>query len=135
MFPAFLLPPPLLTRNIVTITRHHLCVCVCQVTHVVIDEVDTMLTQGFGSDIRAILRSTVKRHRPPTAAAAVTGDADSAVAKEAEAEEEGRDVQLIMSTATLTKAVRALLQVTAPPRPSAPSAATTLALCYPLLSP
>ena len=71
-----------------------------------------MLTQGFGSDIRAILRSTVKRHRPPAAApGAVT------VAEEAEAEEEGRDVQLIMSTATLTKAVRALLQVAAPPRP------------------
>jgi len=87
-----------------------------QVTHVVIDEVDTMLTQGFGSDIRAILRSTVKRHRPP-AAAAVTGGADSAVAVAEEAEEEGRDVQLIMSTATLTKAVRALLQVAAPPRP------------------
>lgn len=31
-----------------------------QVTHVIIDEVDTMLTQGFGSDIRAILRSAVK---------------------------------------------------------------------------
>jgi hypothetical protein len=86
-----------------------------QVTHVVIDEVDTMLTQGFGSDIRAILRSTVKRHRLPAAAAAFTGGADSAVAGEAEAE--GRDVQLIMSTATLTKAVRALLQVAAPPRP------------------
>ena len=76
----------------------------------VIDEVDTMLTQGFGSDIRAILRSTVKRHRPPAAA---PGGADSAVAVAEEAEEEGRDVQLIMSTATLTKAVRALLQVAA----------------------
>ena len=29
------------------------------VTHVIIDEVDTMLTQGFGSDIRAILQSVV----------------------------------------------------------------------------
>lgn len=29
------------------------------VTHIVIDEVDTMLTQGFGADIRAILQSVV----------------------------------------------------------------------------
>ena len=26
-----------------------------QVTHVIIDEVDTMLTQGFGSDIRLVM--------------------------------------------------------------------------------
>ncbi len=32
-----------------------------QVNYIVIDEVDTMLTQGFGSDIRAILRSTMLR--------------------------------------------------------------------------
>jgi superfamily II DNA/RNA helicase len=29
------------------------------VNQVIIDEVDTMLTQGFGSDIRAILRSVL----------------------------------------------------------------------------
>ena len=50
-----------------------------QVTHVIIDEVDTMLTQGFGADIRAILRSSTNS-------------------------------QVIMSTATLTKAVKALLE-------------------------
>lgn len=32
-----------------------------QVNTVIIDEVDTMLTQGFGSDIRAILRSVLKK--------------------------------------------------------------------------
>jgi ATP-dependent RNA helicase RhlE len=32
-----------------------------QVNQVVIDEVDTMLTQGFGSDIRTILRSVMLR--------------------------------------------------------------------------
>ena len=58
-----------------------------QVTHVIIDEVDTMLTQGFGPDIRAVLRSAL----------AVRGD-------------EKKSVQLIMATATLTNAVKALLQ-------------------------
>lgn len=32
-----------------------------QVNTVIIDEVDTMLTQGFGSDIRAILRNVLRR--------------------------------------------------------------------------
>ena len=31
------------------------------VNHIIIDEVDTMLTEGFGSDIRAILRSVISR--------------------------------------------------------------------------
>eukprot|EP00597_Dinobryon_sp_UTEXLB2267_P002903 CAMPEP_0170060226 /NCGR_PEP_ID=MMETSP0019_2-20121128/2230_1 /TAXON_ID=98059 /ORGANISM="Dinobryon sp., Strain UTEXLB2267" /LENGTH=446 /DNA_ID=CAMNT_0010265717 /DNA_START=381 /DNA_END=1718 /DNA_ORIENTATION=+ len=55
-----------------------------QVNQVIIDEVDTMLTQGFGSDIRAILRSVLTRSSD-------------------------NPVQLVMATATLTKAVRALL--------------------------
>jgi len=32
-----------------------------QVTHVVIDEVDTMLTQGFGPDIKALTRQLIKK--------------------------------------------------------------------------
>ena len=56
-----------------------------QVTHVVIDEVDTMLMQGFGSEIRAVLRATQGRPEGKPAA------------------------QLIMATATLTPAVRKLL--------------------------
>lgn len=31
------------------------------VNTIIIDEVDTMLTQGFGSDIRSILRNVLKR--------------------------------------------------------------------------
>ena len=57
-----------------------------QVTHIIIDEVDTMLTQGFGSDIRAILRSVITYKNP-----------------------EEKSVQLVMATATLTKAVRLLI--------------------------
>ena len=64
-----------------------------QVDTVIIDEVDTMLMQGFGPDIRAILRGVLQRQR------GVGGDnlANS------------QPVQLVMATATLTKAVRALL--------------------------
>jgi superfamily II DNA/RNA helicase len=99
-----------------------------QVSHVIIDEVDTMLTQGFGSDIRAILRSTVARnitHEVPSvptqavpAANAlftpvVPGAPRSAAAQEEalrrQAKEPKKPAQLVMATATLTKAVRALL--------------------------
>eukprot|EP01031_Cornospumella_fuschlensis_P031131 gene31131-37625_t len=55
---------------------------------VIIDEVDTMLMQGFGSDVRGVLRVVMQNKK---------------------AEEEGRDVQLVMATATLTKSVKALL--------------------------
>jgi superfamily II DNA/RNA helicase len=91
-----------------------------EVTHVIIDEVDTMLMQGFGSDIRAILRS-VMTHRTATATAndrSTITDAGSDTApsvvleKEEEEGEERRaaqPAQLIMATATLTKAVRSLL--------------------------
>ena len=57
-----------------------------QVDTVIIDEVDTMLMQGFGPDIRAILRTVMMRK---------SGNSSP--------------VQLVMATATLTKAVRALL--------------------------
>ena len=53
----------------------------------IIDEVDTMLTQGFGSDIRGILRSVLAGKK-----------------SEGRAEEP----QVVMATATLTKAVRRL---------------------------
>ncbi len=62
-----------------------------QINHVIIDEVDTMLTQGFGSDIRAILRAVMQRN-----------------AKK-QCNEKDHRVHLVMATATLTKAVRSLL--------------------------
>lgn len=58
------------------------------ITHIVIDEVDTMLTQGFGSDIRALLRSAMTQR-------------DNL---------KDKSVQVAMASATLTKAVRALLE-------------------------
>ena len=112
------------------------------VTHVVIDEVDTMLTQGFGSDIRAILRSVMLASPPAATASAasiastsnatdVSGGAvksarsagrtltatasvrDHSSGAGAAAVDSGRvpkePAQLIMATATLTKAVRSLL--------------------------
>ncbi|KAJ1415827.1 P-loop containing nucleoside triphosphate hydrolase protein [Ochromonadaceae sp. CCMP2298] len=69
-----------------------------QVTHVIIDEVDTMLTQGFGSDIRAILRSVIARPPPPPL---LEGEVRKI---------EDKPAQLVMATATLTKAVRVLLE-------------------------
>jgi superfamily II DNA/RNA helicase len=61
-----------------------------QVNTIIIDEVDTMLTQGFGRDIRDILRSVLSRRK-------------------LENPESEPSVQLIMATATLTKAVKLLL--------------------------
>lgn len=63
-----------------------------QVSHVIIDEVDTMLTQGFGANIRTILRSVMTKRIDET----VDGS-------------ERKPAQLVMATATLTKAVRSLL--------------------------
>jgi superfamily II DNA/RNA helicase len=101
-----------------------------QVSRVIIDEVDTMLTQGFGSDIRAILRSTVARNitaaapsvTVPTQSVSATsvlftpvvpGAPRSAVAIEEalrrQAKAPKKPAQLVMATATLTKPVRALL--------------------------
>eukprot|EP00747_Dinoflagellata_sp_TGD_P023033 gnl/TRDRNA2_/TRDRNA2_129505_c0_seq1.p1 gnl/TRDRNA2_/TRDRNA2_129505_c0~~gnl/TRDRNA2_/TRDRNA2_129505_c0_seq1.p1 ORF type:complete len:545 (+),score=55.34 gnl/TRDRNA2_/TRDRNA2_129505_c0_seq1:150-1637(+) len=59
-----------------------------QVMHVVVDEVDTMLTQGFGSEIRDVLRGTL-RGKPK--------------------EGKGARCQLIMASATLTPGVQRLL--------------------------
>lgn len=75
-----------------------------QVNQVIIDEVDTMLTQGFGSDIRAVLRSVLAANKR---ASLKSADAEAGEAPELEVARE--DVQLVMATATLTKAVRALL--------------------------
>jgi superfamily II DNA/RNA helicase len=61
------------------------------VTHVIIDEVDTMLTQGFGSDIRAILRAALNKYP----------DANNTLTSQ--------PAQVIMATATLTRAVKELL--------------------------
>lgn len=58
------------------------------VNYIVIDEVDTMLTQGFGSDIRAILRMVLQKKRTVEMLA---------------------EPQLVMATATLTKSVKDLL--------------------------
>lgn len=59
-----------------------------QVTHVIIDEVDTMLIQGFGNEVREMLRATLGR-KPK--------------------DYRSSRCQLIMATATLTAAVRSLL--------------------------
>ncbi|KAG5182709.1 DEAD box helicase [Tribonema minus] len=56
-----------------------------QVTHVVIDEVDTMLTQGFGPDITALVKPLMRR--------------------------QGEDaVQFVLVSATVTAALRRLLE-------------------------
>ena len=69
-----------------------------QVSHIIIDEVDTMLTQGFGSDIREIIQaSSVLRNGH-------NKDLDESVAVSQ------KKLQLIMASATLTKAVKALLE-------------------------
>ena len=69
-----------------------------QVSHIIIDEVDTMLTQGFGGDIRAVLRSVLRK------------DINKESSPETdEGKPDEKKVQIIMATATLTKAVRALL--------------------------
>ena len=83
---------------------------------------------GFGSDIRAILRSAVKRHasNPPSSSSSGSGGGSSRSSHTTKDESIASHdntgsstgtpplplapAQLIMSTATLTKAVRALLQ-------------------------
>ena len=94
-----------------------------QVRHVIIDEVDTMLTQGFGPDIRAILRSVVSTriaHAADKAAAAELAVSDGEEEEEEVAlgkaprlrkqiKEEVKPAQVVMATATLTKAVKLLL--------------------------
>jgi superfamily II DNA/RNA helicase len=63
-----------------------------QVSHVIIDEVDTMLSKGFGMYLRPILRSVMTKRIDDT----VNGS-------------ERKPTQLVMATATLTKPVRNLL--------------------------
>ena len=117
------------------------------VNHIIIDEVDTMLTEGFGSDIRAILRSVISR---PSASCKSSSSATTNSSND-DVDEEDDDVynlddgdnkissssssnrvrtakqslklqhhhqqqlistqpvQVIMATATLTKAVRTLI--------------------------
>lgn len=81
------------------------------VRHVIIDEVDTMLMEGFGSDIRAILRSVMARHSKEaptlTLSHAPLSQLASKVAKGADVAD--KKAQVIMATATLTKAVKSLL--------------------------
>jgi superfamily II DNA/RNA helicase len=84
-----------------------------QVDSVIIDEVDTMLTQGFGSDIRGILRSVIankatqeKKQELAIASAELSGvPVDASAANE----QSHPSIHLTMATATLTKAVKALL--------------------------
>lgn len=59
-----------------------------QVTHVVIDEVDTMLTQGFGTDIMALIRPMIKLA----------------------AEGRRSPVQFVLVSATITTALKKLLK-------------------------
>ena len=84
-------------------------------------------SKGFGSDIRAILRSAVKRHATTSSTGTTTtttsssGSSNSIGGGSSTSTSTGTTTgtssppalapaQLIMSTATLTKAVRALLQ-------------------------
>jgi superfamily II DNA/RNA helicase len=84
------------------------------VNHVVIDEVDTMMTQGFGKDIRAILNSVIANKTRQAEAAnaiiSVDADTDTDTASTSQIATQPEKLQLIMATATLTKAVRALLE-------------------------
>ena len=83
---------------------------VSRVSHVVIDEVDTMLTQGFGNDLRDILRATMI---PTTAVSS---------AEEKKKKKKRDRAQLVVTTATLTKAVKKALF---PPPPSSSSKTPT----------
>lgn len=65
------------------------------VSHVIIDEIDTMLMQGFGSDVRAILRTVLSRQRSSPVEISDTSN--------------NEPVQIVMATATLTSAVKRLL--------------------------
>lgn len=118
-----------------------------KVTHVIIDEVDTMLTQGFGADIRSILRSVLGRNisntptstfkdngsnsdlqfeieqpvltssHEPTSSSSRIIHTDNIITTSSSSSSGSVSVsrapvtppQLIMATATLTKAVKALL--------------------------
>ena len=90
-----------------------------QVRHVIIDEVDTMLTQGFGADIRAILRSVVANRILHAAENSREEDQEPEPEEmlapgqvprlRKQPKEEVKPAQLVMATATLTKAVKALL--------------------------
>eukprot|EP01038_Epipyxis_sp_PR26KG_P014050 gene14050-18843_t len=74
------------------------------VDRVIIDEVDTMLTQGFGADIRAILRTVLN-----VKTRADERFAESNLIENKPTAHVPRPVQLVMATATLTKSVRSLL--------------------------
>lgn len=71
-----------------------------EVDTVIIDEVDTMLHQGFGADVRYILKSAMMRKgknvpwKSPTGTVETSGNL--------------KGVQVVMATATLTKAVDTL---------------------------
>eukprot|EP00640_Fibrocapsa_japonica_P000081 CAMPEP_0113953596 /NCGR_PEP_ID=MMETSP1339-20121228/91051_1 /TAXON_ID=94617 /ORGANISM="Fibrocapsa japonica" /LENGTH=547 /DNA_ID=CAMNT_0000962335 /DNA_START=72 /DNA_END=1715 /DNA_ORIENTATION=+ /assembly_acc=CAM_ASM_000762 len=74
-----------------------------KVTHVVVDEVDTMLTQGFGPDIRKLTAHLIKR-----------STMEEGQDKDSKAEDK---VQFLLTTATLTKAVKRLLTDRTFPQP------------------
>ena len=99
-----------------------------QVDNIIIDEVDTMLMQGFGGDIRAILRSVMMNKSRKLAVS--EKKVENYIANSIEDFEIGlldnnnldnkklknkvmvnnQPLQLVMATATLTKAVRSLLE-------------------------
>jgi len=71
-----------------------------QVDTIIIDEVDTMLMQGFGPDVRSILRTVSSRD--------ISNQSNLASIQNADQDKNSR-IQFIVATATLTKAVRSLL--------------------------
>jgi len=76
-----------------------------QVDTVIIDEVDTMLMQGFGPDIRSIVKIVVGHNRRGKAVEM----SDLASSTGGGTVDRHQPVQFIMATATLTKAVKSLL--------------------------
>jgi superfamily II DNA/RNA helicase len=94
------------------------------VTHVIIDEVDTMLTQGFGADISSLLQSVVLHCNKTDASnlriMAFNSDADADGEGQGPGEERVlrgipmadspiHRVQVVMASASITKPVKALL--------------------------
>ncbi len=79
-------------------------------SHIVIDEVDTMLTQGFGPDVKGVLRGVIFRHSQAITPAPTENTSDKRIEKDEKSLFKPVPVQVVLATATLTKAVQALLQ-------------------------
>mmetsp|Transcript_26289 Transcript_26289/g.38972 ORF Transcript_26289/g.38972 Transcript_26289/m.38972 type:complete len:610 (+) Transcript_26289:185-2014(+) len=94
-----------------------------EVNCVIIDEVDTMLTQGFGADIRTILHA-VQQSSPVNSTLSVTTSPPSWYSSQVGSQRRWRpdthcSLQVVMASATLTPALKRLLEELAtPPKPA-----------------